>query len=157
MGSKDDLERTLMQSTFGAIPVEDLPSEFVLRHQDSKFLFVQEYEALPHFPMNTVASSKKENAVKNRYNDIRAFDETRVKLKQIRGDEHSDYINANFIKSWKEKKLFIAAQAPVEATIDDFWRMIWEQESLLVVMVANLTEKGREQCVKYWPDEEMQR
>ncbi|KAF1766079.1 hypothetical protein GCK72_006035 [Caenorhabditis remanei] len=157
MGSKDDLERTLMQSTFGEIPVEDLPSEFVLRHQHSNFLFDKEYNEIPHFPMNAVASTKKGNEFKNRYNDIRAFDETRVKLTQIRGDEHSDYINANFIKSWKEKKLFIAAQAPVEATIGDFWRMIWEQESLLVVMVANLTEKGREQCVKYWPDEEMKR
>ncbi|ULU06944.1 hypothetical protein L3Y34_018619 [Caenorhabditis briggsae] len=157
MASKDVVERTLLKQTFGAIPVEDLPTEYVTRHRDSDFLFVQEYEALPHFPMNTVASNRKENAIKNRYNDIRAFDETRVKLEQIRGDEHSDYINANFIKSWKEKKLFIAAQAPVEATIDDFWRMIWEQKSELIVMVANLTEKNRQQCAKYWPDEEISR
>uniref|UniRef100_A0A8R1J2J6 protein-tyrosine-phosphatase n=2 Tax=Caenorhabditis japonica TaxID=281687 RepID=A0A8R1J2J6_CAEJA len=155
--SKDVVERTLLKQTFGAIPVEDLPTEYVVRHRDSDFIFVQEYESLPHFQLDTVASNRKENVVKNRYNDIRAFDETRVKLKKINNDENSDYINANFIKSWREKKLFIAAQAPVDATIGDFWRMIWEQESYLVVMVANLTEKNRQQCAKYWPDEEITR
>ncbi|CCD68957.1 Receptor-type tyrosine-protein phosphatase [Caenorhabditis elegans] len=157
MTSKDVVERTLLKQTFGAIPVDDLPTEYVVRHRDTDFLFAQEYESLPHFQLDTVASNRKENAIKNRYNDIRAFDDTRVKLKKINGDDYSDYINANFIKSWKEKKLFIAAQAPVDATIGDFWRMVWEQESYLIVMVANLTEKNRQQCAKYWPDEQITR
>lgn len=153
-----DIERQLLKPTYGgAILLEDLPGEYVIRHRDSDFVFINEYEHLPNFKFETVASNRKENAIKNRYNDIRAFDETRVRLKKIDDDENSDYINANFIKSWNSKKLFIAAQAPVDATIDDFWRMIWEQESYLVVMVANLTEKNRQQCAKYWPDEEITR
>ncbi|VDP14932.1 unnamed protein product [Heligmosomoides polygyrus] len=148
-------ERTLLRpSTYHAIAVDDLPSEYLMRHRDSDFLFAQEYEALPHYKLDAVASSRKENACKNRYNDIRAFDATRVKLKVINDDENSDYINANFIRGWNARKYFIAAQAPLDTTVADFWRMIWEQDSRLIVMVANLFEKNRQQCTKYWPDDQ---
>uniref|UniRef100_A0A158P806 protein-tyrosine-phosphatase n=1 Tax=Angiostrongylus cantonensis TaxID=6313 RepID=A0A158P806_ANGCA len=148
-------ERTLLRpSAYNAIIVDDLPSEYLMRHRDSDFLFAQEYEALPHYKLDAVASAKKENANKNRYNDIRAFDATRVKLRVLNGDENSDYINANFVKGWDDRKIFIAAQAPLDCTITDFWRMIWEQDCRLIVMVANLFEKNRQQCTKYWPDDQ---
>ncbi|VDO42936.1 unnamed protein product [Haemonchus placei] len=170
-------ERTLLRpSTYHAIAVDDLPSEYLMRHRDSDFLFAQEYEALPHYKLDAVASARKENACKNRYvndlnevrwsffnsilqfscryNDIRAFDATRVKLRVINDDENSDYINANMIRGWNGRKLFIAAQAPLDTTVADFWRMIWEQDSRLIVMVANLFEKNRQQCTKYWPDDQ---
>ncbi|KJH50872.1 Protein-tyrosine phosphatase [Dictyocaulus viviparus] len=152
------IERTLLRpSAYHAIVVDDLPSEYLMRHRDSDFLFAQEYEALPHYKLDALASAKKENACKNRYNDIRAFDATRVKLRVINDDENSDYINANFIKGWDERKTFIAAQAPLDSTTADFWRMIWEQDSRLIVMVANLFEKNRQQCTKYWPDDQFTR
>lgn len=152
-GPKQAPERTLLKQSYGSVAVDDLPSEYIMRHRDSDFLFVQEFEALPHFSFESLASTRKENIAKNRYNDIRAFDETRVKLKTHSNDDHSDYINANFVESWNGQKTFIAAQAPLESTIGDFWRMIWEQQSYLVVMVANLTEKNRPQCAKYWPED----
>lgn len=46
-----------------------------------------------------------------RYNDIRAFDATRVKLKVINDDENSDYINANFIRVRSQSRLFTAFSA----------------------------------------------
>lgn len=58
----------------------------------------------------TKASEARENACKNRYPDIKAYDQTRVKLSQIDGILGSDYINANFVISYKERKKFICAQ-----------------------------------------------
>ncbi|PAV77395.1 hypothetical protein WR25_16591 [Diploscapter pachys] len=154
---KDVTDRAPLKHDYSPIAVDDLPSEYIIRHRDSDFLFAKEYEAIPHYSLPSTSSERRENTNKNRYNDIKAFDESRVKLKKINGDEHSDYINANFIKSWNGRKTFIASQAPLDLTIVDFWRMVWEQESYLVIMVANLMEKNRVQCSKYWPDDMPQR
>ncbi|MFH4984426.1 hypothetical protein AB6A40_011135 [Gnathostoma spinigerum] len=110
---------------------------------------------LPHYEsFEARASDKPDNSKKNRYGDIKAYDTTRVKLSQFCDDPSSDYINANFIKGYKGKRTFIATQGPVNASINDFWRMIWEHQVHIIVMLANLTERNRPQCAKYWPDEE---
>lgn len=36
-------------------------------------------------------------------------------------------------------------------TVKDFWQMVVEQGSTLVVMVTTLVERGRTKCHKYWP------
>lgn len=37
---------------------------------------------------------------------------------------------------------YIACQAPLQNTVDDFWRMIWEQQCRVVLMLTNLYENG---------------
>lgn len=144
-------DHNLLKQAFQPIPVGELASEFIIRHRDSDFLFTSEFDALPKPTLPSTACDKPENSRKNRYHDITACDETRVKLKQV-GPDGSDYINANFIKGYEGKKIFIASQAPLDNTINDFWKMIWEQDVKIVIMVANMQERGRKQAVKYWPN-----
>jgi len=40
---------------------------------------------------------------------------------------------------------------PLQTTISDFWCMVLESRSTLIVMVTALVEKGRQKCAKYWP------
>ena len=45
-----------------------------------------------------------------------------------------------FCQSYNEGRLYIATQTPVSSTVDDFWRMVWEQRSTIVVMLSDLTD-----------------
>ncbi|XP_030375463.1 tyrosine-protein phosphatase 69D [Scaptodrosophila lebanonensis] len=138
----------------GPIHKSDLINAYKSRHKDTDYGFLREYEMLPNrFSDRTTKNTDlKENAPKNRYPDIKAYDQTRVKLSPINGLPCSDYINANFVIGYKERKKFICAQGPMEGTIDDFWRMIWEQHLEIIVMLTNLEEYNKAKCAKYWPE-----
>lgn len=96
-------------------------------------------------------AKKNYNTVKNRYVDILPYDYNRVQLTTGNGDPGCDYINASFIDGYKEAKKYIAAQGPKEETVCDFWRMIWEQKSSIIVMVTRCEEGSRAKCAQYWP------
>ncbi|XP_026471898.1 tyrosine-protein phosphatase 69D-like [Ctenocephalides felis] len=136
------------------IQKDDLLNAYMERHKDSDYGFQHEFELLPdRFPDRTTrASEARENLYKNRYPDIKAYDQTRVKLAQIDSVTGSDYINANFVMGYKERKKFICAQGPMENTVNDFWRMIWEQHLELILMLTNLEEYSKTKCAKYWPE-----
>ncbi|XP_016370831.1 receptor-type tyrosine-protein phosphatase F isoform X8 [Sinocyclocheilus rhinocerous] len=93
------------------------------------------------------------NKFKNRLVNIMPFESTRVSLQPIRGVEGSDYINASCIDGYRQQKAYIATQGPLAETTEDFWRMLWEHNSTIVVMLTKLREMGREKCHQYWPAE----
>ncbi|KAJ6629749.1 Tyrosine-protein phosphatase non-receptor type 9 [Pseudolycoriella hygida] len=89
---------------------------------------------------------------KNRYANIVPLPETRVFLKRIGDDEKTEYINANYVKGPKDNtNYYIACQGPLDTTVIDFWRMIWERNSRVIIMATDLIENGTEQCSEYLP------
>ncbi|CAH2322316.1 receptor-type tyrosine- phosphatase epsilon isoform X1 [Pelobates cultripes] len=137
------------------IPVENLEDEVRIRSADDGKLFREEYNSLQpgNIQGSLEAANRDENKEKNRYPNILAYDHSRVILTPIDGTPCSDYINASYIDGYKEKKKFIAAQGPKPETVNDFWRMVWEQKSAMIVMLTNLKERKEEKCYQYWPDQ----
>ena len=52
---------------------------------------------------------------------------------------------------YKDRKKWICAQGPLEHTVQDFWRMVYEQNTEMIIMLTNLEEYNRIKCAQYWP------
>ncbi|KAJ2827752.1 phosphotyrosine-specific ptp2-like protein, partial [Coemansia erecta] len=63
---------------------------------------------------------------------------------------NSDYVNASYVKYFNGP-MYIATQGPLPATVNDFWRMVWEEHSRVIVMLTKEFETGRPKCHRYWP------
>ncbi|KAI9319786.1 protein-tyrosine phosphatase-like protein [Dichotomocladium elegans] len=127
------------------------------------------------FPLSIVSGI--EMGSLNRYTNVWPFEYTRVKLRQPR-DGSTGYINASFIQyTYPEEnesesthvsraslqcmsgspqrsdfRRYISTQGPLPDTFADFWQMIWEQNSRVVVMLTKLQEMNKIKCHQYWPE-----
>ncbi|KPJ14478.1 Receptor-type tyrosine-protein phosphatase beta [Papilio machaon] len=93
---------------------------------------------------------------KNRYSNVLPLPETRVPLTRLGNDPTTEYMNANYVTGpGNIRNYYILCQAPLANTVADFWRMIWEQNSRLIVMLTEYMENGVEKCYEYLPPSEV--
>ena len=111
--------------------------------------FKQEYERLPHGQTHAwKVATKPENAEKNRFEHLLAYDHSRVVLKRKSG---FDYLNANYIHGYQRRSNYIATQSPFNnETVEDFWFMAYQEKSTQIVFIARLIEDNVVKCEKYW-------
>ncbi|XP_059152199.1 tyrosine-protein phosphatase 99A-like isoform X2 [Physella acuta] len=151
------VEEPSEEKHYSDVSVVDFISHVEQMHMDSDIGFSQEFDEI-----NRITHSDKykcensnlnDNKSKNRYINIVAYDHSRVSLKSELRMRQSDYINANYVDGYKKSNAYIATQGPLPQTFPDFWRMVWEQNTSVIVMITNLMEKGRRKCDQYWPND----
>lgn len=151
--SDDDSTNTEPEEDIShVIAVEDLENYITegLSNSDLK----NQFKAIPRgHNYSCRVARHPNNRMKNRYGNLLPYDHSRVSLKSTHDDTFSEYINANYVSGYKNDKRYIATQGPLPKTVNDFWRMVWKENSCKIFMVTNLVEQGRKKCEKYWPDE----
>ncbi|KAL8994164.1 MAG: hypothetical protein Q9169_005795 [Polycauliona sp. 2 TL-2023] len=90
-----------------------------------------------------------EKGTKNRYKDMLPYDHSRVRLQDIPAGD-CDYVNASHLKAAWSNRHYIASQAPVPATFQDFWNVTWQQDARVIVMLTAESEGGQTKCHPYW-------
>ncbi|XP_060745801.1 receptor-type tyrosine-protein phosphatase O isoform X3 [Tachysurus vachellii] len=121
--------------------------------KDSAYKFSLQFEELKSVGLDLShdAADLPVNRPKNRYTNILPYDFSRVKLISMHNDEGADYINANYIPGYKSAREYIATQGPLPETRNDFWKMVMQQNSHVIVMLTQCNERRRVKCDHYWP------
>ncbi|XP_014229396.1 tyrosine-protein phosphatase non-receptor type 9 [Trichogramma pretiosum] len=148
-----DVEQAADESGLRLVSMEHLVES--VRERGVAALMAEYMEIKQRPPDGTFTAAKlKANLPKNRYTDVLCYDHSRVCLEQLDPNDPScDYIHANYVDGYKQKNAFISTQGPLPKTIPDFWRMVWEQQSLVIVMTTRVVERGRNKCAQYWGPE----
>ncbi|KAL8806946.1 MAG: hypothetical protein Q9200_004863 [Gallowayella weberi] len=98
---------------------------------------------------NNIQIAGIEKGTKNRYKDMLPYDHSRVRLQNIPPGD-CDYVNASHLKAEWSNRHYIASQAPVPATFQDFWNVTWQQDARVIVMLTAESEGGQTKCHPYW-------
>ena len=85
------------------------------------------------------------NSHLDRYSDIKPYKHNTLKM-----NNKSKYINASPINVQGKENYFISTQGPKPETIEDFWTMVYDYNSNIIVMLCKLLEGGRKKCENYW-------
>ena len=148
-----------VNSREGSPYIEPIALDYYKHHIDTVWSQMNaleyEYKSLggstPRYPWT--AAKADGNIGKNKFRDTLPYDKSRVILRQEGASLNLDYINASHIPGAYVPHKFIAAQGPRQNTVEDFWRMVIEQDVNEIIMLTNLNEGGKQKCERYFTTE----
>ncbi|XP_071545661.1 receptor-type tyrosine-protein phosphatase kappa isoform X3 [Panulirus ornatus] len=140
----------------GAIPTKPMDSKDLARvctqHRRYPILYKVEFQMASKVEPHSMRHAlKPANELKNSNKKSLCYDYNRVVLEPLPDSPDSDYVNASYVDSLLTPKAYVATQGPLENTIVDFWRLVWQQKSRLIVMLTKTFDFIKVMCVQYWP------
>ena len=155
-GNVVHLKQPFNATKIAAAAISDRVLQLSKENDLQKGGFWEEFENLQQQECKHLYSRKEglksQNKDKNRFKNIVPFDHTRVILSD--GDldtPNQDYINGSYIDGEMEHE-YIATQGPLPGTVHDFWRMLYQEGSKIILMLTKEKEKGKPRCARYWPE-----
>uniref|UniRef100_A0A8C5LJ09 protein-tyrosine-phosphatase n=1 Tax=Leptobrachium leishanense TaxID=445787 RepID=A0A8C5LJ09_9ANUR len=93
------------------------------------------------------------NRDKNRSMDVLPPDRSLPLLLSAHGEDTSNYINAALTDSYTRSSHVIVTLHPLQNTITDFWRLVYDYGCTSIVMLNQLNQSNSAwPCLQYWPD-----
>uniref|UniRef100_A0A7N5ZY53 protein-tyrosine-phosphatase n=1 Tax=Anabas testudineus TaxID=64144 RepID=A0A7N5ZY53_ANATE len=132
------------------VQLDDFEAFFKDMSKDSAYKFSLQFEVRHFTHLLLPPHNRSEHVIPNIWG-LDRYDFSRVKLMSMHNDEGSDYINGNYIPGYKHAKEYIATQGPLPETRNDFWKMVLQQKSPIIVMLTQCNERRRVKCDHYWP------
>ncbi|XP_071951166.1 receptor-type tyrosine-protein phosphatase epsilon-like [Antedon mediterranea] len=136
------------------IPVTELQNEIQRQTQQTPSHFDYQLKTLNclfPLPVDDLTSHARlpENVFKNRFDDVVPLNKARPIL-MSQSDRGTDYINASFCDVYKKRNAYIVTQAPLADpanTTDDFWRLVFDYKSDVIVQLNDMDRS----CGAYIP------
>ncbi|XP_038068060.1 receptor-type tyrosine-protein phosphatase mu-like [Patiria miniata] len=107
--------------------------------------------SVPHGSRKPKSGLRPESIAKNRFKDFIPTDRARPYLMTQVHEGDNDYINANYLPSYRKKNGYIGTQMPMPSTVVDFWRMVYDHKVTSIVMLNALDPKDKTMA-RYWPE-----
>lgn len=126
------------------IPVHEFSQQLARRNVDMEFTLMGKITLTKRHELRLIPNAA-DLQVFNRYSDILPYSDTKVEVST------KEYINANWIQGHNSSPCYIATQGPLERSRNSFWKMVWEHQVRLIVMVTGIKENGKQKCDQYFP------
>jgi len=141
-----------------AAPTNEMATRLVLEKESHQYNWERAFDEIQTKERNSdrftrlsaIVAYRESNIELNRYHNVFAYDHSRA---LITHQNKEVYINANLVKCPEAGRDYILTQGPLPSTVDDFWLMVFQYSSSVIVMLCNCVENNRSKSWQYWPVE----